>query len=284
MHVLGKLGRNNNNVVMPQLPLDENVGDLIYMQQDIINKDNNHVNENGDDISHLYPHIPPLPPINNIHRVPDPVKLVEDTLAGHKPTIAGVTLILADFLNHLHMSNKGLALKAQAKGSSVTRDEVHEAFVHLAEMHLLPLEAEYVYQKKPMFPTRKDDSIFMSLASFRDHLLGDTLKGAFDQAKHPDKLYIGAIVQNCFGLNPYPGEEGVQCRTGAQVVGKDKRGRDTTKVSDAPPDKNGIEEFCESEAHKKYCLNGQVRVLYLHENESLGPVSFIVLMVLLVGV
>jgi hypothetical protein len=109
------------------------------------------------------------------------------------------------------------------------------------------------------------------LASFRDFLLGDTLKGAFDQAKNPDKLFIGAIVQNCFGLNPYPGEEGVQCRTGAQVVGKDENGKDKTKVSDAPPDRNGIDEFCSSPEHKKYCDSGQIRVLYLHENASLGP-------------
>ncbi|KAL7553496.1 hypothetical protein ACHAWF_018034 [Thalassiosira exigua] len=140
--------------------------------------------------------------------------------------------------------------------------------ISLARDHLAPLEA--TYRDKSIFPIRDDDSIFVSLASFRDHLLGDTLRGAFDQAKHPEKLFVGAVVQNCFGLNPYPGEPGVQCRTGAQVVGK-ANGRDQTKVSDAPPDRNGVEEFCSSEKHKPYCDGGQIRVLYVHENESLGP-------------
>jgi hypothetical protein len=151
----------------------------------------------------------------------------------------------------------------------VQRDEVHESFFRLAKEHLAPLED--AYRGRSIFPIRNDDSIFVSLASFRDHLLGDTLRGAFDQAKHPDRLYVGVVVQNCLGLDPYPGEVGSQCRTGAQVVGKGPNGHDRTKVSDAPPDRNGIEEFCISENHKRYCESGQVRALYLHEDESLGP-------------
>ncbi|KAL7529693.1 hypothetical protein ACHAWF_003084 [Thalassiosira exigua] len=140
----------------------------------------------------------------------------------------------------------------------------------LAQKHLLPLDE--AYRGRAIFPIRDDDSIFVSLASFRDHLLGDTLKGMFDQAAHPEKLFVGVVVQNCFGLNPYPGEPGVQCRTGAQVVGK-VNGRDQTKVSDAPPDRNGIEEFCmSSEKHREICNSGRIRALYVHENESLGPV------------
>ncbi len=275
VHVLGKIDegmQHNKQILVPQLPLDENVGDLIYVPDNNNNNNNNGGTDgNGnEDLAHLKPHIPYMPPINNIHRIPNPIQLKQDTLNGHNPTVAGVALILSDFLTELHRSNQLLAIKAKATGK-ITRDDVHEAFVHLASVHLQPFEEQYVYQKRPIFPIRKDDSVFISLASFRDHLLSDTLKGAFDQAKYPEKLFVGAIVQNCFGLNPYEGEEGVQCRTGAQVVGKDKNGRDTTKVSDAPPDRNGIDEFCSSPRHKKYCDNGQVRVLYLHENESLGP-------------
>ena len=216
--------------------------------------------------------LPPLPPFTNSHAIlsnhPDHAqKLINDTLSGKSPTIVGIALILNKFLDAMHSSNKELA--SWKPPHRVQRDDVHTAFVKLATKHLQPFEE--IYRDKPIFPIRDDDSIFISLASFRDYLLGDTLKGAFDQAMNPENLYIGAIVQNCFGLNPYPGEEGTQCRTGAQVVGKDARGHDTTKVSDAPPDRNGIEEFCSSPSHKKYCENGQVRVIYLHENESLGP-------------
>ncbi|OEU19387.1 hypothetical protein FRACYDRAFT_152079, partial [Fragilariopsis cylindrus CCMP1102] len=83
-------------------------------------------------------------------------------------------------------------------------------------------------------PIREDDSIFMSIAAFREHLLADTLAYAFSNAKHPEKLFIGAVVQNCFG-------------------------------------KNGIEDFCAMSDYTKYCTNGQIRVIYMHESESLGP-------------
>lgn len=218
-------------------------------------------------MAHLVPHLLPLPPILNAFNIPKSNTLIDDTVSGRHPTIAGISLVLSGFLTALHNSNQELA--SREPPTKVQRDEVHERFVHLAQKHLAPFET--AYRDKPIFPIRDDDSVFISLASFRDALLCDTLKGAFDQAKHPDKLFIGAIVQNCFGLNPYPGEPGVQCRTGAQVVGKDAHGHDKTKVSDAPADRNGIEEFCTSPEHKKYCDSGQIRVLYLHENESLGP-------------
>jgi hypothetical protein len=257
VQVLGKL----DAAFVPRLPLDEHVK----------NANDSNGASSSQSLAHLEPHIPPLPPILNVNNIPDDAtKLVEDTLSGSNPTIAGVALILSNFLTELHKSNKHLASSFKPP-HHVTRDQVHEAFVDLAKMHLQPFEEMYTYKKRPIFPIRNDESIFISLASFRDYLLGDTLKGAFNQAKHPEKLFVGAIVQNCLGLNPYPGEEGVQCRTGARVVGKDVNGHDTTRVSDAPPDRNGIEEFCSSPQHKKYCDNGQVRVLYLHENESLGP-------------
>eukprot|EP00578_Thalassiosira_sp_NH16_P021743 CAMPEP_0181089666 /NCGR_PEP_ID=MMETSP1071-20121207/7424_1 /TAXON_ID=35127 /ORGANISM="Thalassiosira sp., Strain NH16" /LENGTH=762 /DNA_ID=CAMNT_0023171629 /DNA_START=115 /DNA_END=2402 /DNA_ORIENTATION=+ len=206
-----------------------------------------------------------ITPVLNTRNIPNAGSLIEDTVSGKHPTIAGVSLVLDRFLRRLHDSNNELA----SREKKVTRDDVHERFVRLAQKHLAPFES--TYRARPIFPIRDDDSVFVSLASFRDYLLGDTLVGAFDTARHPDKLFVGAIVQNCLGLHPYEGEEGVQCRTGAQVVGKNAQGRDQTKVSDAPPDRNGIEEFCNSPKHKKWCDSGHVRVLYLHENESLGP-------------
>ena len=217
--------------------------------------------------AHLVPHLPPLPPILNANHLPHAKELVDDTLSGRHPTIAGIALVFTNFRTALHRSN--LELAKRPKAHPVKRDEVHERFVNLAQEHLQPLED--AYRGRPLFPIRDDGSIFVSLASFRDALLGDTLKGAFAQAKHPERLFVGAVVQNCLGLKPYPGEPGVQCRTGAQVVGKTNTGRDQTKVSDAPPDRNGIAEFCGSAEHKQYCDRGQIRVFYLHENESLGP-------------
>jgi len=44
-----------------------------------------------------------------------------------------------------------------------------------------------------------------------------------------------------------------------------------TSVSPKPPDVNGIEEFCTNEKYKKYCDAGQIRVLYVHDTDALGP-------------
>uniref|UniRef100_A0A7S2HSP7 Glycosyltransferase 2-like domain-containing protein n=2 Tax=Helicotheca tamesis TaxID=374047 RepID=A0A7S2HSP7_9STRA len=134
--------------------------------------------------------------------------------------------------------------------------------MRLLKQHLLPLDA--AYRGRSIFPIREDDSVFMSLAAFRDHLLGETLKQAFRRAANPSKLFVGAVVQNCFG-------DEYTCKTGRQVVGKDKQGNPITKVSDAPPDVNGIEQFCSDPSYRPYCEAGQIRVLYVNETESIGP-------------
>lgn len=91
-----------------------------------------------------------------------------------------------------------------------------------------------------------------------------TLQQLFTKAEDPSKIFVGVVVQNCFGVD-------YTCKTGFEVVGKDKNGHDTTKVSDTTPDRNGIHEFCTDLKYKKYCDSGQVRVLYVDESESLGP-------------
>ena len=214
------------------------------------------------DVAHLNPSVPYLPP----HApVPNPDGLIETTLSGSNPTMAGIHAILQRFLLDLHESNRNFATDAKTENDREgLRDRVVQAYFDLANKHLIPFDK--AYRGKNIFPVREDGSIFMSLASFRDHLLGATLKEAFRKAEHPERLFVGAVVQNCFG------DEYV-CKTGAQVVGKDKNGRPQTKVSDAPPDKNGVEEFCTDPSFKKYCEAGQIRALYVNETESLGPAA-----------
>lgn len=201
---------------------------------------------------HLFPHLPPLPALALVENADS---LAKETLAGN-PTIAGIAAILQCFLIALHQLFHKLATEQS------TRDPVIHAFADLVKEHLLPLDAPY--RGKSVFPIREDDSIFISVASYRDHMMGTTLREAFGKALHPDKLFIGAVVQNCFGID-------YTCRTGVEVVGKNDEGEDVTKVSDAPPDLNGIAEFCEDKAYTKYCNSGQVRALYVNETESLGP-------------
>ena len=206
-------------------------------------------------IPHLYPYFPPMPP----HIMAEDLfgkEIITDTLAHNKPTIAGIIAILQRFLRDLHQ------LLVDNRDS--TAHVVVEKYFALVDKDLAPLDA--AYRDKPIFPIREDGSIFMSLGAYRDHLLGETLRQAFHYAANPDKLYVGAVVQNCFGID-------VQCRTGVEVKGTDKNGNPITAISDRPPDPNGIEEFCGDPDYKKYCDSGQIRVLYVNETESNGPTT-----------
>jgi len=204
---------------------------------------------------HLYPHFPPMPP----HLMAEDLfgtEIITNTLSHNKPTIAGVVAILQRFLRDLHQ------LLVDNRDS--TAHVVVEKYFALVDKDLAPLDA--AYRDRPMFPIREDGSIFMSLGAYRDHLLGETLRQAYKNAAYPDKLFVGAVVQNCFGI-------GVTCRTGVEVVGTNPNGQPMTKVSDRPPDPNGIEEFCGDSDYKKYCESGQIRVLYVNETESNGPTT-----------
>ena len=212
------------------------------------------------------PHLsPPVPYLPIFQKIPNASTLIQQTLNG-QPTIAGITALLQAYMEEFHTENMILAT------SKAKADKILSSFYSLARKHLTPFDE--AYKNKPIFPIREDESIFLSLASFREHLLKDTLIYAYDNAKYPEKLFIGAVVQNCFGSVNEDGTidaSGTPCKTGRQVIGKNAQGKDMTKVSDAPVDRNGIEEFCTDPKYKKYCDAGQVRVVYVHETESLGP-------------
>lgn len=211
---------------------------------------------------HLLPKVPILPIFAEIE---NSEKLIDDLLHNNKPTIAGIVAFFKNYLDKLHDQNKEISKKQHRDetGQNINEMFIVESYYNLTKKEIDPLED--AYRGRTIFPVRDDESVFVSLAAFREHLLGKSMMSAFDHAKDPSKLFIGAIVQNCFGL------DGTVCKTGLQVVGKDKNGRDTTSVSPKPPDENGIEEFCNHENYKKYCDSGQVRVMYVHDTDALGP-------------
>ena len=57
---------------------------------------------------------------------------------------------------------------------------MRRGYFELVERNLRGLED--AYRGRPMFPIRRDGSVFVSVASFREHLLGETLASAFGQA------------------------------------------------------------------------------------------------------
>ena len=168
---------------------------------------------------HLYPLFPPMPP----HKMAQELfgdEIITNAISHDRPTIAGIVAILQRFLRKLH------AMLVENKHAK-TPDEVIEKYFALVTKYLAPFEE--AYRDRSIFPIREDDSIFMSLGAYRDHLLGETLRQAFKNAANPDKLFVGAVVQNCFGID-------VQCRTGVEVKGKDKFGNPITQISDRPPE------------------------------------------------
>eukprot|EP00586_Coscinodiscus_wailesii_P009993 CAMPEP_0172515650 /NCGR_PEP_ID=MMETSP1066-20121228/269627_1 /TAXON_ID=671091 /ORGANISM="Coscinodiscus wailesii, Strain CCMP2513" /LENGTH=570 /DNA_ID=CAMNT_0013296781 /DNA_START=45 /DNA_END=1757 /DNA_ORIENTATION=- len=209
---------------------------------------------------HIYPKTPVLPPFATIDVNEE--MLISDTLSGKHATMAGVHALLNRHLQKLHDKFEYYHSLPFSNQPDKLATEVVEFVFNLTAEHLGSFDE--AFRGKPIFPIREDGSIFISLASYRDHMLGNTLKGAFRKAANPDKIFVGAVVQNCFG-------KGIQCRTGVEVKGTNKMGRPITKVSDAPPDKNGIEEFCTDGEFKKYCDAGHIRALYVNETESLGP-------------
>jgi [Skp1-protein]-hydroxyproline N-acetylglucosaminyltransferase len=208
--------------------------------------------------------VPYYPPFATIQNGDQLAKLV---LTGHQPPpLGGIVHILQQFLLELRNANKR---HINVSNDKTGEDIVRTSYFHLAQQHLVPLDEQFRGQN--VVPVKEEENtIFISLAAFREHLLYETLKGAFGRAEYPENLYVGVVMQNCFGLDDITGET-YGCKTGAEVIGKDKRGRDMTRVSDKPPDINGVERFCLDIQFQHICQNGQLRVLSIHESESLGP-------------
>ena len=133
----------------------------------------------------------PMPPLLPIFSpVPNAEQVIEETLSG-KPSLAGIVAIMQKFMFDLHMANQRMSSsKAQPR-------EIIKTVFDLTKQQLGAFDE--VYRNRLIFPVREDDSIFLSLAAYREHLLNDTMAFAFDSAKNPEKLFVGAVVQNCFG-------------------------------------------------------------------------------------
>lgn len=122
------------------------------------------------------------------------------------------------------------------------RETIENAISDEEELHL-----------STTFPTREDDTIYLSISSYRDETCRHTVAGAFREAKHPERLFVGIVQQNCNVQN---------CMTG---VGW---GNNREWVPQNHPDTDCIEQFCVD--NPKTCAR-QVRILRLGERESYGP-------------
>ena len=210
---------------------------------------------------HLYPRLSHLPifPL-----IPNEETLINQTLYHNQPTVAGIAAILYRFLRHLHASHERIAAAEQQQQHEpldIFANRFQENYFGLVQEYLRPLDR--AYQGRSIFPVRNDDSIFVSIAAFREHLLADTLQSAYAHAARPDQLFVGVVLQNCFWDH--------ECWHTPRVVGMDKNGHDKLEFSNGVADPNHIATFCNLANFSQYCDNGQVRVLYVNETEALGP-------------
>uniref|UniRef100_A0A6U4ERP7 Glycosyltransferase 2-like domain-containing protein n=1 Tax=Phaeomonas parva TaxID=124430 RepID=A0A6U4ERP7_9STRA len=129
-----------------------------------------------------------------------------------------------------------------------TPDLVWAAFHKSTTKDVVPWDREYAGNL--WAPIRKDESIFVSIASYRDESCPDTLVSMYHEALHPERIFVGLVQQNCLE----------DCKTGVLEGGQ---------VRDADPDPDCYAHFCKSEMGQKYC--GQVRNFLVPEPESLGP-------------
>jgi len=176
---------------------------------------------------------------------------VEEALHGEKQhtdetgkppmTTQEIIAFFNNFLNEFH--------KIQLEFKNAKFHEIWQAYHEYAVKTLYPWDREYLQR---MQVRRDDDSIFLSLASYRDENCFSTIKGAYEKSKNPDKLFVGLVQQNCVK----------NCRSGVLA--------DLTKV-DVEPDEDCHARFCESDAGREHCEAGRVRALHIDEDESLGP-------------
>jgi hypothetical protein len=150
---------------------------------------------------------------------------------------------------YLHTLHKRLGDLA---GPAVEPLDVWETFLDVTRS--MPMTWDE--QNRHRFPKpRKDNSIFVSLGTYRDPYCPMTIKSLYANANHPERLFVGLFQQNCFGP---------VCRTGVLAGGR---------VENSGPDPDCYKEFCASPEGmaSNACKNGHVRLFNVNESESLGP-------------
>jgi len=194
------------------------------------------------DLSSLSP--PRLRNSRNSNSAPSPTLSstpITKPILSNEPSIQvdEVISVFDSFLHQLHISFAG--------NKKATPEHVWQLYFDLAIKTLLPFDKHYAAH---MPPRRDDDTIFLSLASYRDENCLPTLTGAYEKADNPAKLFVGLVQQNCLE----------NCRSGVLESGG---------MEDVEPDDDCGKLFCEARPD----LCSQVRVLRVNETEALGPYS-----------
>ena len=164
---------------------------------------------------------------------------------------------LSNWIHYLHEN-----LKMRQIQHSTLYELIWKTYHDITIQTLYPWDQEYIQR----MPERRDDddSIFLSLISYRDEHCFHTLYDAYAKAKHPELLFVGLIQQVCRE----------DCRRSSTTTASTTSST-TTTVEEVPPDDDCFQLFCDSDLGQKYCNNDEgnhhVRVLDIKDSESLGP-------------
>jgi len=101
------------------------------------------------------------------------------------------------------------------------------------------------------FDVREDDSIYLAISTYRDDECPYTLQNAVSRAKHPERLFVGILQQNCV-KDCWGGTGWAETRRWVKV--------------DADPD--CAAQFCRN--NEDYC-NSNLRIIRLEEIQAYGP-------------
>ena len=187
---------------------------------------------------------PPIKYLSANNQKELPVLIIPDL--SDVPSLPEIEKNITLYLHSLHKRLGDLA------GRNVKAIDVWEAYLDVTKSMPIKWDDE----NKHRLPKQKNDnSIYVALGTYRDPYCPMTIKSLFAKAKHPEKLFIGLLQQNCFEK---------KCRTGVLVGGV---------VNDMDTDVDCYKEFCKSVEGQQSnaCNTGQIRLFNVNESESLGP-------------
>ena len=177
----------------------------------------------------------------------------------------GIVQLLAHFELRMSASpvpsTDGEIAHAKLLCADASATNVYKAFVAAMEaaladpsLHLDANERFFLDPAHDRTHAMKENSMFLSIASYRDPNCGPTVQRAFANAARPEELTVGVVEQNCHS----------NCMTGTGWG-------ETRRWVRAKPDVDCVTDFCASAVGKPHCEAGRVRLLRLNETESYGP-------------
>ncbi len=125
--------------------------------------------------------------VNNLPQISRKPAFIEEVY--DPPPLSEIEKNITVYLHTIHKRFTELA------GPSVDPMEVVENYYEITKNTLLLWDD---YNKNRMPKQRNDDSIYVSLGTYRDPFCPMTLKSLYAQAKHPERLFVGLLQQNCF--------------------------------------------------------------------------------------